>query len=136
MNEKQKAKFIYNLILDISGDVVKAESRGHKMAKAYQGKEILLGKVFEKEAASCRHKSILFKILAEEIGLNVNIVRGNLMDMGGIGGHAWNEVVFSNGKKIIFDTQNSAIIALKEGSRNKKAFQYLKTNNDFYYSKL
>lgn len=136
MSEKQKAKFIYDLILDLGGDAVKAEKRSHELAKAYQGKEILLGKVFEKEASSCRHKSLLFKILADEVGLKTIMVRGNMLDFGGIGGHAWNEVVFSNGKRFIYDTQNSSIINVTKGQINNKATCYLDINDQFLYKNV
>ena len=125
MNEKQKAKFIYDLIIDLGGDVAKAERRSNELAKAYQGQEILLGKVFEKEASCCRHKSLLFKILADEVGLKTTMVRGNMLDFGGIGGHAWNEVVFSNGKKFIYDTQNANIANISKGNISSKAAGYL-----------
>lgn len=133
MNEKQKAKFIYNLIIDLGGDVAKAERRSNELAKAYQGQEILLGKVFEKEASCCRHKSLLFKILADEIGLKTTMVRGNMLDFGGIGGHAWNEVVFSNGKKFIYDTQNANIANISKGNISSKAAGYLDMNDNSLY---
>ena len=114
-----------DLILDLGGDAVKAEKRSNELAKAYQGKEILLGKVFEKEASCCRHKSLLFKILADEIGLKTRMIRGNMLDFGGIGGHAWNEVILSNGKRFIYDTQNASIINVTKGQVGKNASSYL-----------
>ena len=125
MSEKQKAKFIYDLIVDLGGDAVKAEKRSNELAKAYRGQEILLGKVFEKEASCCRHKSLLFKILADEIGLKTRMIRGNMLDFGGIGGHAWNEVILSNGKRFIYDTQNASIINVTKGQAGKNASCYL-----------
>ena len=133
MSEKQKAKFIYDLILDLGGDAVKAEKRSNELAKAYQGQEILLGKVFEKEASCCRHKSLLFKILADEIGLKTRMIRGNMLDFGGIGGHAWNEVILSNGKRFIYDTQNASIINVTKGQVGKNASCYLDMYDQFLY---
>lgn len=129
MNEKQKAKFIYNLIIDMGGDVVQAEKRCKELEKLARGQEVLLGKIFEKEATVCRHKSLMFKILADELGLQASMVRGNFSDMFGVGGHAWNEVIFSNGKKFIFDTQNSTVINISKGQVGKKAAQYLDIND-------
>ena len=133
MSKKQKAKFIYDLIIDLGGDAVKAEKRSNKLAKAYQGKEILLGKVFEKEASCCRHKSLLFKILADEVGLKSTMVRGNMLDFGGIGEHAWNEVILSNGKKYLFDAQNANIANISKGSVSSKAAGYLDINDNSLY---
>lgn len=133
MSEKQKAKFIYDLIVDLGGDAVKAEKRSNELAKAYRGQEILLGKVFEKEASCCRHKSLLFKILADEIGLKTRMIRGNMLDFGGIGGHAWNEVILSNGKRFIYDTQNASIINVTKGQVGKNASCYLDMYDQFLY---
>ena len=133
MNEEQKAKFIYNLIIDLGGDSLKAEKRSIELAKIYKGEEILLGKIFEKEASCCRHKSLLFKILADKVDLKTTIVRGNMLDFGGIGGHAWNEVVFSNGKHFIYDVQNASIINITKGQVSNKAACYLDINDQFLY---
>lgn len=133
MSEKQKAKFIYDLIIDLGGDAVKAEKRSNELARVYQGQEILLGKVFEKEASCCRHKSLLFKILADEIGLKTRMIRGNMLDFGGIGGHAWNEVILSNGKRFIYDTQNASIINVTKGQVGKNASCYLDMYDQFLY---
>ena len=120
MNEEQKLKFIYKTILDISGDAVKSVSKSEKMARANQGNEVLLGDVFAAGAACCRHKGLMFKILADEVGLKAKVVRGIAVDAFGQGGHVWNEIRLSNGKKFVVDTQNNHLIDLStaKGAKN------------------
>ena len=43
---------------------------------------------------------------------------------GDMGGHAWNEIKLSNGKKFVVDTQNGALINLS--SPNKEEAAWLK----------
>lgn len=54
----------------------------------------------------CRHRSLLFKVLGDEAGLEVSLVRGNMRSGNGFGGHAWNEVRFSSGETSIMDVMN------------------------------
>jgi hypothetical protein len=72
-----------------------------------RGHEVLLGDVGKLGAGVCRHRSLLFKVLADEAGLQVELVRGNMwMPNGYGGGHAWNEVHLSSGARVIFDVMN------------------------------
>ncbi len=107
MSEKRKIEYIAKFIERLGGNTAKAIERSGKLTP---GKEILLGRIFEAEAACCRHKSLLFKILAQETGIKASIRRGMQLDLLGYGGHCWNEVKLINGKRIIVDTQNSLIM--------------------------
>lgn len=120
MSEEQKVKFLYDMILKISGNAEKSLAKSRELAKQYCDSEILLGEVFEKGAASCRHKALMFKILADEIGLNAKMVRGVSADAFGQGGHVWNEIKLSNGKKFLVDTQNSHLIDLAQPSKSSR----------------
>ncbi len=135
MNEQDKVKTIYKVIHQISGDFYKSEKRANILAKERQGKEILLGKVFEKECATCRHKALMFKLLADECGLQARMIRGAAFDLSGFGGHAWNEIKLSNGKKLLIDVQNSRIIDLSTKKALKKAevASYCDSNLKPYY---
>ena len=124
MNEEQKVKFLYNMVRDISGNAAKSLEKSGEIANQYCNREILLGDVFAKGAASCRHKSLMFKILADEVGLNAKVIRGEMGVAGDMGGHAWNEIKLSNGKKFVVDTQNGALINLS--SPNKEEAAWLK----------
>lgn len=118
-SEKTKMKYIFNVMRDISGNAIKSEKRSAQLANLAAGRDVLLGKIFEKEAAVCRHKALLFKLLADECGLKTRIIRGASVDLGGYGGHVWNEVKLSNGKKFLVDVQNSKIIDIS----NSKALK-------------
>jgi hypothetical protein len=68
------------------------------------GKEVLIGDVMG--AGVCRHRSLLFKLLADEAGLSVALVRGNLGTATESGGHAWNELIRPDGETVIVDVAN------------------------------
>lgn len=91
----------------------------------------MLGKIFEYNAVCCRHKGLMFKILCDEIGIKASIVRGNMIDMYGFGGHVWNEVKLSNGKKLLVDTQNKKIIDISKS--NPRAATYFDVDNHALY---
>lgn len=74
-----------------------------KLQTLYEGREVLLGDIPKMcDAGVCRHRSLLFKILADAAGLHVALVRGNY----GQGGHAWNELHLNNGDVRIVDVMN------------------------------
>lgn len=129
MSEKKKLKLIYNLMLDISGDAQKAVKRSEHLGNSAAGEERLLGKIFEHGAAVCRHKALMFKILADEAGIKTRILRGNMIDFGGVGRHVWNEVKLKDGRKILIDIQNSKAIEVRKSSKNTKLAGYLTENN-------
>lgn len=70
----------------------------------HRGVAIALGSVVR--AGVCRHRSLLFKILAEEAGLSVALVRGHYGSENAEGAHAWNELHLPSGEKLIIDIMN------------------------------
>lgn len=138
LSEKKKVKFIYNLIQDISGNAEKAVERSKILGESAVGEECLLGKIFEHGAAVCRHKAIMFKILAEEVGIKTRILRGNAVDLGGFGRHVWNEVKLKDGGKFLVDTQNSRMVDLyaKNAYKNPELASYCNENNIPIYYKF
>ena len=78
------------------------------LAERYPSQEVLLGNVpLLCGAGVCRHRSLLFKLMADDAGLNVALVRGSYgVDETDVGGHAWNELILENGKKVIVDVMN------------------------------
>jgi hypothetical protein len=66
------------------------------LLEPYAGKEILIGDIIR--AGVCRHRALVFKLLADEAGLAVALVRGS--------SHAWNELIGENGEKLIVDVMN------------------------------
>lgn len=138
MSEKKKVKFIYNLIQDISGNAEKSLERSNVLGKNAVGEECLLGNIFEQGAAVCRHKALMFKILAEETGIKTRMLRGNAVDLGGFGRHVWNEVKLKDGSKFLVDTQNSRIVDLyaKNAYKNPELAGYCNVDNVPLYYKF
>ena len=78
------------------------------LAGRYPSQEVLLGHVpLLCGAGVCRHRSLLFKLMADDAGLKVALVRGNYgIKETNVGGHAWNELFLTDGKKVIVDVMN------------------------------
>ncbi|MCE9548201.1 MAG: transglutaminase domain-containing protein [Planctomycetia bacterium] len=75
----------------------------------HRNHEVLIGDVpkITKGAGVCRHRSLTYKILAEEAGLKVSLVRGRYGKSADKAGyHAWNELFLEDGKVLIVDTTN------------------------------
>ena len=75
-----------------------------KMADEYEGDAVLIGNVPRICGAGvCRHRSLLFKLLGDEAGLKVALIRGNYGDGETSGGHAWNELFLDGGRRVLVD---------------------------------
>ncbi|QDU53698.1 EDR1-related protein [Gimesia panareensis] len=101
----------------------------------YANQGVLLGDVTQLCGAGvCRHRALLFKILADEADLDVALVRGNYGDATRHGGHAWNELHLKDGRRILIDTMQRRIELLTpEGS--KVSDRYLTIDNKPWYGK-
>lgn len=98
------------------------------------GKEVLLGEVGQLGGGVCRHRSLLFKVLADEAGLTTDLVRGTLKFTGGQGRHAWNEVLI-NGRKVVVDIMNPTQApggAYKVHELAKAPYQYVMKDGTAY----
>ena len=60
------------------------------------------------QAGVCRHRSLLFKIMADEAGLKSALVRGNYAGKAGPPGfpHAWNELWLEDGRRVLVDVMH------------------------------
>lgn len=58
-----------------------------------------LGNTITAGAGMCRHRALLTKILADEVGLTASLESGKFNG----GGHAWNEFQLTDGKIVVFD---------------------------------
>ncbi len=65
--------------------------------------EMSLGRFIDARAGVCRHNALLFKIIADEVGLKAALVRGKISTSKASGPHAWNEVVLENGRRLVVD---------------------------------
>jgi len=80
------------------------------LANACRGRGVLLGDVPElSNSGVCRHHALLFKLLADEAGLNAALVRGGYQKSGRPqpGAHAWCEVEQADGSLAVIDTMRS-----------------------------
>lgn len=86
-----------------------AEEKTGVLAAKYRNAEVLIGDVpgITGGAGVCRHRSLMYKLLADEAGLKVALVRGYYGREGARqGGHAWNELHLDDGRLLIVDTMN------------------------------
>jgi len=76
----------------------------------FNNREILLGDVVATHAGICRHLALLFKVLADEAGLQVALVSGGLALPDRAGLHAWNEITYSGsgGRRFLVDLLHPA----------------------------
>ena len=79
----------------------------------------------------CRHRALLFKVLADEAGLDVALVRGNLRSTGG---HTWNELRLNDGTKRIVDCMNPRGGFEFPEFTDEAAQEYLTVHNEPYYT--
>ncbi len=94
---KDTAKQLAQLVHEICGDPNKALPISNELS----GK-MSLSEIIEKGGAVCRHRSLLYQVLAYEIGLNVRTVKGSTNG----GNHAWNEIILPSGEIMIVDNMN------------------------------
>lgn len=85
------------------------EKETEELQKEFAGKALLIGDwVDQCHAGVCRHRSLLFKILADEAGLKTALVRGNFLKDKPPGfAHAWNEVFLDDGRHVLVDVMHN-----------------------------
>jgi hypothetical protein len=85
------------------------EAKTRILETTYRNKAVLIGDVVKitNGTGVCRHRSLMYKLLADEAGLKVSLVRGLYgHDPAKAGYHAWNELFLDGGKMVIVDTTN------------------------------
>ncbi|MCX7009728.1 MAG: hypothetical protein NTY53_21210 [Kiritimatiellaeota bacterium] len=83
-----------------------AESTCLELGKDFKNKAVFLGDWIEQaHAGVCRHRALLFKILAEEAGLKVALTRGHyVMPSRPVNEpHVWNELFLDDGRRVLVD---------------------------------
>ena len=72
-----------------------------QLEREFADKPVLLGEwLNQSHAGVCRHRALLFKLLADEAGLKSALVRGNLAPDEP---HIWNELTLEDGRRVIVD---------------------------------
>ena len=85
------------------------------LGKEFINKAVLLGDWIEQaHSGVCRHKALLFKILADEAGLKVALARGHLVNLARPINepHVWNELFLDDGRRLLVD------VAQKHGKQD------------------
>jgi hypothetical protein len=107
-----------------------------QLEKEFTNKPVLIGDwVDQCQAGVCRHRSLLFKILADEAGLKAALVRGNFASRGPRGfPHAWNELLLDDGRRVLVDVMhNGGQPKFPELTDAKVIQRYLKVDNTPWY---
>ncbi|MCA9130380.1 MAG: hypothetical protein KDB22_25000 [Planctomycetales bacterium] len=83
------------------------ERLSERLVSHLASREVLLGDVKDFcLAGMCRHRSLLFKVMADASGLKASLVRGNYGTPQDWGGHSWNELTLDDGRTAIVDIMN------------------------------
>ena len=111
MTENEKIRTLFTCVRDIFGI-----KDGPAYANCFETKPMLIGDIMSSGAGCCRHMALSAKLLGDDLGMNISMVRGRLMlPNGRISSHIWNEITTSDGNKIIFDAAQRKLINLKSG---------------------
>jgi predicted nucleic acid-binding Zn-ribbon protein len=91
----------------MGGQAAGIDTRNNAAVDRVANREVLIGQVPRALDGTgvCRHRSLLFKVMADEAGLDTTIRRGEARYGEGGGAHAWNEVVI-DGRRMVVDVMN------------------------------
>ncbi len=91
----------------MGGQAADLADRNNVATDRARNREVLIGEAPHvlDGTGVCRHRSLLFKVLADEAGLDTTIRRGNAQYGSSSGAHAWNEVVI-DGRPMVVDVMN------------------------------
>jgi len=108
------------------------------LEKEFVNKPVFIGDwIDQAHVGVCRHRSLLFKILADEADLKAALVRGNYAHTGssGTGGaHAWNELFLDDGRRVLVDVMmKGSKQDFPEVSSPKVVSHYRKVDNSAWY---
>lgn len=108
MSEFEKIQTLYCYVCEIF-----SEPNGVQHAADFASVPMKLGDIMSSGAGVCRHMSIAAKVLADELGIKMSLVRGRHKGSNGyLGAHIWNEVELSNGKCYLFDAAQCKLVNL------------------------
>ena len=117
------------------GGMGKVLKTAEQLEGEFKNQPVLIGDWVEQaQAGVCRHRALLFKILADEAGLDVALVRGNYAGSQVPGGHGWNEVSLGDGRRVIVDVMHDgARPKCLEVTAPEVIEHYLKVDNTPWY---
>jgi hypothetical protein len=106
-----------------------------QLTHEFVNKPLLIGDVLDQcQAGVCRHRALLFKLMADDAGLKAALVRGNYAK--GTNGfpHAWNEVFLEDGRRVLVDVMHhGAKPVFPEVSAEYVVKHYRKEDNTPWY---
>lgn len=107
-----------------------------QLENEFKSKPVLIGDwVDQCQAGVCRHRALMFKILADEAGLRAALVRGNIASQVPPGfAHAWNEVELDGGERVLVDImQNGGSSIFPAVTDAEVVKRYLKVDGKPWY---
>ncbi|MEN6498198.1 MAG: EDR1-related protein [Thermoguttaceae bacterium] len=108
-----------------------------QLQKEFSNRPVLIGDwVDQCQAGVCRHRSLLFKILADEAGLKASLVRGNYAGASERGSpHVWNEIILDDGRHLLVDVMlQRDRQGFPEVTAPDVARRYLRVDNTPWYT--
>ena len=100
------ARYIDRLMTPADGRS-SCENRTEYLEQHFCSQDVLLGDVVDFCGAGvCRHRSLLFKLMADEAEMPCSLVRGNYGTLKKHAGHTWNELVLGDHKIVVVDVMN------------------------------
>lgn len=89
---------------EYAGNVAWILEATEALSKEYRNERLLIGEVAQLcGATACRHRALLFKLLADEAGLRAALVRGNYRSDKAPLPHAWNELFLDDGVRMVVE---------------------------------
>lgn len=128
LSEQEKAQELLKYIdevFSVKATGTETDALVHNMHSATTN-EVFLGDIINSGAGVCRHRSLLTKVIGDEVGLNTSIIQGYY----GGGGHAWNEIATKSGDKFLFDAMHGSMFNVSNTSKSvmPQVFNYKFTN--------
>ncbi len=100
-SQSDQVKWLYELV----DKVIQPEDDSH----FYQPGPLYLGDVLEAHKGQCRHYALLFKVLADKLGLKAALISGFGKFDGEFEGHVWNTVTIQ-GKEYLVDLADNKLL--------------------------
>lgn len=111
LTQQEKLKTLYTYVLNLFK--AKAPQGATDM---FPSEPIKIGSIIGSGAGCCRHMALVAKLLGDEIGIHVSLVRGKINTRSGhLGNHIWNEVSLPNGEKYLLDVAQRKLIKFNSG---------------------
>lgn len=106
LTQEEKLKALYTYVYNLfRADAPKGAT------DMFPNQPIKIGSIIGSGAGCCRHMALVAKLIGDEVGINVSLVRGKIQSHSGhLGNHIWNEVRLPNGEKYLLDVAQHKLI--------------------------